>query len=225
MNNIDSMMEVVLKAAGPVLFLALQLSSLITVYRIHSVKSVGKLSSLPFFSLFVNCYIWTLYGFLKTDNTIMLPNVSGFMVSIICIVVYRRYSEEFSWLFYGVSFIIILISSVLTAHGEANLLGSLGCVLSIIVSGSPLAVVKTVINEKSTISMPFFTSFIMWLNNFSWLSYGIMIANDPLIYLPNLLGFSLSTVQMILFVVYGFPVKKYVDMQAANKFFGNEYNV
>jgi hypothetical protein len=45
----------------------------------------------------------------------------------------------------------------------------------------------------------------MWVNSWCWLLYGLTIANDPVIIAPNALGVLFSSIQMLLFVVYGMP--------------------
>jgi hypothetical protein len=66
---------------------------------------------------------------------------------------------------------------------------------------------KSVINSKSTASMVLSSSFIMWVNSFSWFLYGWTLEKpDVMIYLPNLIGFGLASIQMLLFVIY--PSKK-----------------
>jgi hypothetical protein len=92
----------------------------------------------------------------------------------------------------------------LACQNAFDTIGTIGCVLSIVVSGSPLAVIKTVIIEQSTASMPFTTSLVMWINNFSWTAYGYLVADDVLIYGPNALSLLLSSLQLSLFVIYGF---------------------
>eukprot|EP01034_Spumella_vulgaris_P039500 gene39500-48808_t len=52
--------------------------------------------------------------------------------------------------------------------------------------------------------MPFSTSLVMWVNNMSWTAYGYLVADDVLIYGPNALSLLLSSLQLSLFVVYGF---------------------
>eukprot|EP01036_Dinobryon_divergens_P032350 gene32350-41914_t len=72
--------------------------------------------------------------------------------------------------------------------------------------GSPLSTLKKVIEEKSTQSMPSFsTSVTTWLNAFSWSLYGIIVANDFMVYAPNLIGLLLASVQLFLYAWLGFP--------------------
>ena len=66
-------------------------------------------------------------------------------------------------------------------NNNADLLGTIGCALAVLLMGSPLATLSTVIREKSTASMPFGTSLMTWGNAISWSLYGLMIANDPMV--------------------------------------------
>lgn len=195
-------------ASGPILFLALQASSLSTAVRIIQQQSVGKLSFIPFVSLTLNCLVWSLYGCLRRDFTVLLPNASGFLVGLFCMWAYQSNTRSTPWSLYA-----ILAGSIAAVCGLANLgavqaVGLIGCALSVGLSGSPLAVISTVLRDKSTESLPFSTSFLTWLNNLSWLCYGIFSAKDPVIYGPNILGFALATAQMLLFLKYGFRSRK-----------------
>jgi hypothetical protein len=42
-------------------------------------------------------------------------------------------------------------------------------------------------------------------NSLSWSAYGLLVANDVMIYGPNLVGLFLSSIQMLLFAVFGLP--------------------
>merc|ERR1711998_662155 len=69
--------------------------------------------------------------------------------------------------------------------------------------GAPLAVLMTVLEEKSTRALPFMTSCVSFGNTLTWTLYGIFVANDAIIYIPNLAGLCLASFQMSLFAVYG----------------------
>ena len=72
--------------------------------------------------------------------------------------------------------------------------------------GSPLSTLKKVMAEKSTQSMPSFsTSVTTWLNAFSWSLYGLIVAKDFMVYAPNLVGLLLASVQLFLYAWLGFP--------------------
>lgn len=73
---------------------------------------------------------------------------------------------------------------------------------AVILMASPLAVVKTVIRDKSTASMPFPVSLAMFLNGTAWGSYGWFVTADPYVWIPNILGAASGIVQLSLFAIY-----------------------
>lgn len=201
-----------LKIAGPIFFFLLQISTSHTAYVISKTKSTGSMSPIPFISLSTNCAIWSLYGYATSDPTVFYPNLSGFFVGIISTYIFHKNMNENTpkpWAIYSGAICILALSLCLFVTSHTPFIGTLGCALSVAVSGSPLAVLKTVIMEKSTAALPFATSLIMWLNSISWLLYGSLIAHDVLLWGPNLLGFVLSSIQMLLFGLY--PSKKMKD--------------
>ena len=66
-----------LRIAGPAFFLGMQGSAVKTALTIMAEKSVGPLSPFPFVSLLTNCVIWSYYGMLKQDMTVLVPNAIG----------------------------------------------------------------------------------------------------------------------------------------------------
>lgn len=203
-----------LRVAGPILFLGMQLSTIQTALTIKKLKSVGKSSPLTFMTMLVNCVVWAAYGCLRQDSTVFWPNLSGIFVSIFCLHSFHLFSPAISQGWYAVISSTIIAAVVLLFTGNYALLGSIGCILSMCVTASPLAVLKTVLEEKSTRVMPFRTCVTMWINSFSWSLYGYLIAHDFNIYGPNSVSFILSSLQMALFAIYG--SKKSI---AANKSF------
>lgn len=193
----------ILRVLGPSLSIGMQISTLITAYQIHKSKSVGQLSSLPFITLFVNSYAWTLYGYFKDDLSIWVPNATGAAVGLISQVAFHTHSKEKPYSSYVISVALVVLLTVFALLGSDSMLGTCGCVLSILVTASPLAVIRTVIREKSTAALPFATSVILFVSSASWMTYGWMVVRDPLIFIPNLLSTVLTVFQLALFVVYG----------------------
>jgi solute carrier family 50 protein (sugar transporter) len=192
-----------LQFAGPMFFLSLQGSSVMTAKEIYKNRSSGDLSPLPFISLFTNSFIWSLYGFLMMDPTVLIPNGCGVFSSLYCILAFHKNAIIKPKKLYVGSLIILLTALLLAISNKVRFIGILGCVLSVLLSASPLAVMQTVIRDKSTAALPFVTSFVIWLNSISWLLYGVLVAHDILIYGPNILGFLLASIQMTLFATYG----------------------
>eukprot|EP01040_Poterioochromonas_malhamensis_P022802 gene22802-27815_t len=149
----------ILQVAGPIFFLMLQGSSLRTALEIWNARSVGGYAFLPFASLLTNCVIWTFYGLLKDDYTVLLPNLLGVVTGLVCVGSYKRYAQASDLPVTLGSFIVLIVALSMYMSSSADSLGTLGCALAMLVLGSPLASLGTVIREKSTASMPLLPSF------------------------------------------------------------------
>ncbi len=196
-----SLLGNILQTSGPAFFLAIQGSSLKTAFEIHDAKSVGPLSAIPFLTLFVNCTIWSIYGFRKKDMTVLVPNAIGVISGLVCSSIYHLHVGKKPNRLYFLVAALILIAST-TSLGTV---GYLGCALAIGTTGSPLATLKTVLKTKSTEALPFLTSFMMFCNAIAWSSYGILLAKDPFITVPNVVGLALAILQLSMFGLFGFP--------------------
>ena len=170
-----------LRVAGPAFFLSFQGGAIKTALQIVADKSVGPLSAFPFVSLLTNCVIWSFYGMLKSDMTVLVPNALGVLTGAGCVIGYHRFAKQKPLSMYAVSAALIAFSSMLAFQGNYQLLGSLGCVVAVILTGSPLVTLRTVIKDKSTAALPLFTSTAGWLNSCSWSLYGFLVANDPMV--------------------------------------------
>lgn len=208
-DNIDifSYVEVILRSLGPIMFILLQISALITSLTIIRSRTTSSLSPVPFHSLIVNCIVWSLYGISKGDKTIYIPNCSGVFVGFICTIIFHIFAKEKPLKNYIIMSSIIILTTIIASFEQTMILGFLGCILSVLLTASPLAVIRTVIEEKSTKSLPFGTSLILFINAFSWMTYGTIIAADPMIYGPNIFNLMLATLQLLLFIIFGFHEK------------------
>jgi len=171
-----------LKIAGPMFFLGMQGASVSTAINILKDKSVGGLNVLPFASLLTNCVIWTYYGALRNDPTVLIPNAIGVASGLACVGAYQKHTSTTPKGVYAGAMAIMLFATALAFAGNFQLIGSIGCVLAVILMGSPLSTLKTVFATKSTASLPFGTSFMGWCNSLSWSAYGLLVAHDIMIY-------------------------------------------
>lgn len=210
--------SMLLHFAGPVLGIALQVSCVMIAVDIYTMKSVKKLSSVPFACLLANGTLWTAYGWLRDDSTIYVPNIISIGTAVFCMFTYYKYALTKPLRTYGVALALCGTGLWLATKGDPHPVGLIACALSVLMSGSPLAVISTVIKEQSTAALPFGMSLITWLNNISWVLYGYWIAHDNMILVPNLLGLAMASVQMALFAVYGMPPRsKSADDTGAKK--------
>ena len=135
------------------------------------------------------------------------PSYVGVLSGLICVVGYHRYAPTKPMKLYAAAAAIIALSSSWAMAGKFQLLGYLGCCLAVILVGSPLITLATVIKDKSTASLPILMSLSAFLNSASWSAYGLLVAGDPMIYGPNLIGFVLASIQMSLYLAFGLPPK------------------
>jgi solute carrier family 50 protein (sugar transporter) len=149
--------------------------------------------------------VWSIYGVLKDDMTVLVPNFTGTISGLICATTFHIYAKDVARHYYYICAAVILVALGLSSFQNAPAVGSLGVTLAVIMMGSPLSTLQTVIRDKNTNALPFGLSFTTFLNAMSWSSYGILIANDPMIYVPNIIGLTLATIQLSLFGIYGMP--------------------
>eukprot|EP00730_Choanoeca_flexa_P008707 TRINITY_DN12526_c0_g1_i1.p2 TRINITY_DN12526_c0_g1~~TRINITY_DN12526_c0_g1_i1.p2 ORF type:complete len:295 (+),score=61.05 TRINITY_DN12526_c0_g1_i1:2292-3176(+) len=196
-----------LQTAGPAAFFFLQLSGSAAVRQIIKDKSTGDMSLLPFISLFTNCVVWSWYGHLIDDSTVFLPNFSGVGFGLVYTAVYLRYATRSQLpMLLGSGALVSSVSAaamMLPADQVAPYIGYLGNAVAVVLMTSPLAVMKTVLEQKSTKAMPFPQSLATFCSATCWAGYGILVAGDPLIWFPNVLGTVAATVQLGLFARFG----------------------
>lgn len=151
-------------------------------FKMLQTKSLQGMSSLPFSSLLANSIVWTCYGLLRGDHTVIVPNGAGILAGAFCMWAYNTISKAGDE---SLTFGILALLSVTTGWAyiqkQADFLGSIGCLLSILLLGAPLATFGKVVREKSTTSMSFPISMASFLNSLSWTLYGLLIAHDPMV--------------------------------------------
>lgn len=192
-------------------FSLVQLSGLAPIRQIMKEGKTGELSPFPFVSLYTNCAIWELYGILNNDPTIKVANLAGVVLGLAYTAIYSRYTQQSMMPYYlgSSSLLAVMLTSPfwLSTENSIQLLGSFGCASAVVLMASPLTVVKTVIEQRSTESMPFIVSLAMTLNGVSWFTYGWFVANDAYIWVPNALGSIAGFIQLSLFGIYRSPKK------------------
>jgi solute carrier family 50 protein (sugar transporter) len=195
----------ILRVAGPAMFMGMQFSSLNTALNIARRQSTGKLSAIPFLSLLANSSVWATYGCTQADLSLVIPNMCGVIIGTICVTIFHTFTLQNLRNHYIVSFAIIFVSFAFGLLDDIESLSSIAIALSIILLGSPLAVLRTVIVEKSTNAMPFSTSVFTFFNALSWTLYGYLVSNDITVWGSSGVGLILAVVQLLLFAVYGLP--------------------
>jgi solute carrier family 50 protein (sugar transporter) len=174
--GVPLLLDILLRTGGPACFLSMQASSFATAMSIRQKGTTGKLSPIPFFSLFLNCIVWSLYGILKRDSTVFVPNFIGCFVGGFCSMSFhinastiQKSDTKIGGLLslYALGAIVVLTSLSAFYFGDSDIIGSLGVLMAISTIGAPLSTMATVLRDKSTESMPFWTSVSAFLNWYS----------------------------------------------------------
>lgn len=150
--------------------------------------------------------------------TVMGANGMGVAAAGFYSLVYTKYTTSSMTKYFAGSaaYLTLPLAAYLTLPIEQAIFsfGLLGNAMAIMFFASPLAVIKTVIEEKSTKAMPFALSVASFANCASWASYGLFVCHDHMVTAPNIVGLALSSFQLSLFLRYGIyrpPADKPLD--------------
>lgn len=189
---------------APLFFVLMLMSFIIGINRLMTTYNREKFSIVPFLVLMVNCFTWTLYGIKTKEMAVYIANIFGLIVGIIGTIVYHHYSMYPPFISsYLVAFVFLLIAMLLFSANWINTLGTMAVVLSVLLYGSPLVTVFTVISEASTESMSLPLAITSFISAVLWTLYGSYSVHDVWVVIPSILGLILVSIQFFLFFVYG----------------------
>ncbi|KAK1358548.1 Bidirectional sugar transporter SWEET [Heracleum sosnowskyi] len=183
------------------------------IMRIVVNKDTGQLSGMPYYVTLLSCLLslWYATPFVSQNNTALLVlNGIGAVFEATYVLAFLLYSpRNHRNKIYGLLFGIIIISagdvliSYFALHGQTRKIvaGIITGTVSILMYGSPLTVVRTVVNEKSVESMPLSLSLFSFLCATCWFVYGIL-GSDYIVAIPNGIGCLLGIVQLSLYAFY-----------------------
>ncbi|XP_004491680.1 bidirectional sugar transporter N3-like [Cicer arietinum] len=197
---------------GNVISFMVFLAPMTTFYRIYKKKSTEQFQSLPYLVALFSSMLWLYYALVKTNEFLLITiNSFGCLVEIIYILLYITYAPKDARkltlkLLLAMnmgSFGLILSVTHYAMHGalRVQVLGWICVSISVSVFAAPLTIVAQVVRTKSVEFMPFNLSFTLTLSAIMWFGYGLFL-KDICIALPNVLGFVLGLVQMILYGIY-----------------------
>ncbi|XP_054807256.1 bidirectional sugar transporter N3-like [Prosopis cineraria] len=189
------------------------LAPLPTFYTIYKKKSTEGFQSLPYLVALFSSMLWLYYAFIKTGEMLLITiNSFGCVMEIIYITMYLIYAPRnarnltiklFGAMNVG-AFGLIAVVTHFAVHDDSLRVQVLGwiCVsIAVSVFASPLSIMAQVIRTKSVEYMPFNLSFFLTLSAVLWFAYGLFL-KDICIALPNVLGFGLGVIQMVLYAMY-----------------------
>ncbi|KAL6343922.1 hypothetical protein AAG906_027694 [Vitis piasezkii] len=197
---------------GNIISVLVFLAPIGTFWRIVKHRSTQDFESLPYVCTLLNSSLWTYYGIIKPGE-ILVATVNGFgvVVEAAYVTLFLIYAPAkmraktvalVSLLDVGFLAAAILVTR-LALQGDTRIdaLGFICSGLNIVMYGSPLAAMKTVVTTKSVEFMPFFLSFFLFLNGGIWTIYAVLV-RDYFLAVPNGTGLVLGTAQLVLYAIY-----------------------
>ncbi|KAJ1377119.1 SWEET sugar transporter [Sesbania bispinosa] len=169
---------------------ALYAAPMVTFKRVIRKKSTEEFSCIPYIIGLLNCLLFTWYGLpvvsYKWENfPLVTVNGVGIVLELSYVLIYFWYASAKGKVKVAMTTIPVLLVFCITAavsafafHDSRHrklLVGSLGLGVSVAMYGSPLVVMKKVIQTKSVEFMPLPLSLCTFLASALWLTYGILI--------------------------------------------------
>ncbi|KAI9125590.1 hypothetical protein K1719_003008 [Acacia pycnantha] len=197
---------------GNVVSFMVFLAPLPTFYTIYKKKSTEGFQSLPYLVALFSSMLWLYYAFIKTGEMLLITiNSFGVVMETIYITMYLIYATKdarkltiklFGAMNVGALGLIAVVTQF-AVHGSlrVQVLGWICVSIAVSVFAAPLTIVAQVIKTKSVEYMPFNLSFFLTLSAVLWFAYGLFL-RDICIALPNVLGFALGVIQMVLYAMY-----------------------
>ncbi|XP_030957680.1 bidirectional sugar transporter SWEET16-like isoform X1 [Quercus lobata] len=198
---------------GNITAILLYASPIKTFWWVVKKRSTESYNGIPYICTLLNTCLWTFYGLLKPGGLLLVTvNGVGTILQIIFVTLFlifapkdKKIKTVYMVVVLNVAFPLLVIAIThLVIHGASKKLTFVGIIsagISIAMYAAPLSSMKTVIKTKSVEYMPFSLSFCVFLNACVWGIYSMLI-KDIFVGVPNVLGFLLGSVQLILYSFY-----------------------
>ncbi|KAJ0238460.1 Bidirectional sugar transporter SWEET16 [Hirschfeldia incana] len=198
---------------GNVISVLVFLSPVEAFWKIVKRRSTEEYECLPYICTLLGSSLWTYYG-IVTPGEYLVSTVNGFgvLAESIYVLIFLFFVPKPRFLktitlvlALNILFPAIAIAGTRTAFGDAktrsNSMGFICATLNIIMYGSPLSAIKTVVTTKSVKYMPFWLSFFLFLNGAIWGVYALLV-HDVFLLVPNGMGFFFGTMQLLIYAFY-----------------------
>ncbi|KAL9235013.1 hypothetical protein vseg_009816 [Gypsophila vaccaria] len=197
---------------GNIISALLFLSPTKTFVRIVRNRSTEEFESFPYIATLLSSSIWTYYGIIK-PGALLVSTVNGFgaLVQLVFVSLFLFFAppskKATTTILVGavdvgcLGAIVSISWFFLNDETRITVIGLIGAALNIVMYGSPLAVLGTVLKSKSVEYMPLLLSLCVFLNGGVWTIYAFLV-NDPFLGVPNAAGFILGVIQLTVYAKY-----------------------
>mmetsp|Transcript_14619 Transcript_14619/g.34494 ORF Transcript_14619/g.34494 Transcript_14619/m.34494 type:complete len:214 (+) Transcript_14619:22-663(+) len=200
------------KSAGVLASIALSTSAMPTFATIIRDRNTKSRPLLPYSAMLLNGLTWVFYGLATEQLALVIPNFVGAMCGGFYFAAFARYVPQgapvklANHVVFSLIYVFVLgyVLSVLPLDAASTFMGYAGCILCTVMFSGPLVAIRQVVSTRSTESLDFSYTVATGVNCLLWAYYGFMIARDPFVWFPSVLGLVASFAQLFLFSVYGF---------------------
>ncbi|OWY93661.1 MtN3-like protein [Phytophthora megakarya] len=205
----------IIQVLASICSVAMILSSVPAMYRIHKRQDTGEVALFPLVGLWINCHVLMLYGWATADYfPLFATYLFGDIVAVMYIVVFFRWTKQRGYALkaIGASFVVVVITAVYTILGMTGVTGQstdqvglvtgyMMAVGSVLLYISPFETIKTVLKTRSGASIPFGMCLAGATSNVLWMINGLL-TSDIFIFLLGTVCASLGLVQVVLYLIY-----------------------
>ncbi|XP_044468192.1 bidirectional sugar transporter SWEET3-like isoform X2 [Mangifera indica] len=167
--------------------LLLYAAPILTFARVLRKKDTEGFSCIPYIIALLNCLLYTWYGLpvvsCRWENfPVVTINGLGTLLEFSFILIYFWFASARDKMKVAAILIPVVLVFGVTAvisgflfhdhHHRKVFVGSVALVASVAMYGSPLVVVRQVLQTKSVEVMPFYLSFFSFIASLLWMAYG-----------------------------------------------------
>ncbi|VFQ65012.1 unnamed protein product [Cuscuta campestris] len=167
--------------------------------------------SVPYIMALFSSMLWIYYAFIKKNALLLISiNSLGILIQSFYILIFIFFAshkarchtlKELFLCIGGFTLTFVVTWFLFPGEVRISIVGWICVAFSIAVFASPLSVALQVFQTKSVEFLPFYLSFFLTMSAIMWFGYGAAM-KDLRIALPNILGFFLGLLQILLYVVY-----------------------
>lgn len=169
--------------------------------------AVGDLNPLPLAMMAASSLSWLVYGLSVRDPYVTLSNVPGsiaslWYVAVVLPLLQGAQLQTTQHLLVALAAIAITLWTYLSLSRRPldkvqSSLGLFASALFVLLSGSPLSTIMTVLAARDSVSILTPLTIAQVINTSLWSAYGLAIG-DTFVYGPNLTGLGFGLVQLVL---------------------------
>ncbi|EGZ23404.1 hypothetical protein PHYSODRAFT_483324 [Phytophthora sojae] len=186
--------ELVIKTMAGCTGMIMILSPSILIYRVFKTKDVGVASVIPLVTLFSNCHVWWLYGYMIENwFPIFWIYLVGDFVALVFLSVYWKYTKQRRYVNRVLTIMaaiqaVVTIYAIIGGFGYTNqsrdsmstVLGLVADVTAICMYAAPMEKLLQVLKYRSAAFINAHMVIAGLTNNCLWFTYGIMTDNRDL---------------------------------------------